>query len=247
MTAEQMTLAMTAVGIGVVHTLLGPDHYLPLIALARSRCWSGQRTMVITLSCGLGHVAGSVLLGVVGLSLGWALRDIAWWETARASVAGWLLLGFGLAYFAWGLRQGLRKRPHCHPHLHADGTLHRHPHNHLGTHAHPHQAATKLSFRGLLTGRFAGATAWALFVIFILGPCEPLIPLLLYPAATGSPASVALVATLFALATLTTMSIVVLLGRRGLAQLPAGSWERWAHAAAGAIVVACALAVQFGL
>lgn len=240
---EQATLAVTALGIGVVHTLLGPDHYLPFIALARSRSWSQRRTLLVTLLCGLGHVAGSILLGALGLALGWALAEMTWWEVARGSLAGWLLLGFGLAYLAWGVRQALRQRPHSHPHAHADGTIHTHEHRHVDGHSHPHEEIGPAPQRRL----FAGTTAWTLFVVFILGPCEPLIPLLMYPAAGGSAAGVALVATLFALGTLATMSVIVLLGRRGLASLPSGSWERWAHAAAGLVVVACGVAIQFGL
>lgn len=33
-------LLLTALTTGVVHTLLGPDHTVPLIALARDRNWS---------------------------------------------------------------------------------------------------------------------------------------------------------------------------------------------------------------
>ncbi len=243
MNGELAALATTAVAIGVVHTLLGPDHYLPFIALARSRGWTGRRTLGVTLVCGLGHVAGSLLLGALGLALGWALADVAWWESARGALAGWLLLGFGLAYLAWGVRRGLRRRPHSHVHAHADGSIHSHAHDHLGEHAHPHDVKTGVANRRL----FGGATAWTLFVLFVLGPCEPLIPLLVYPAAGGSAAGVALLVTLFALATLATMSLLVLVGRHGLARLPSGPWERWGHAVAGLVIVACGLAIQFGL
>jgi len=240
---ETATLALAALGVGVVHTLLGPDHYLPFIALARSRGWTRRRTLAVTLACGVGHVAGSVLLGALGLALGWALADVAWWEAARGGLAGWLLLAFGLAYFAWGLRRALRNRPHSHVHAHEDGTVHRHEHRHLAEHAHPHEARSGPGGRRL----FAGATAWTLFVVFVLGPCEPLVPLLMYPAAGGSAAGVALVVALFAAATLATMTLLVLAGRRGLARLPAGRWERWGHAAAGLIIVACGMAIRFGL
>lgn len=243
MSSEQAMLALAALGVGIVHTLLGPDHYLPFIALARSRGWTLRHTLAVTLVCGVGHVAGSILLGVLGLALGWRLADIAWWEMARGALAGWMLVGFGLAYLAWGLRQALRRRPHSHLHVHADGTAHSHEHSHLAEHAHPHEVAVRGSTRGAL----AGTTAWALFVIFILGPCEPLIPLLLYPAAGGNAASVALVVVLFSLSTLGTMSIVVLLATRGLARVRSGPWERWGHAAAGLVVVACGLAIQLGL
>ena len=238
MTEEQTLLVGAAASIGVVHTLIGPDHYLPFITLSRARGWSLARTIGVTLASGLGHVAGSVLLGSMGLALGWAVGGLERLEAVRGEIAGWLLLAFGLAYLAWGIRQGRRSQTHTHSHAHADGTVHEHTHTHLGEHGHPHGAP-----RGVVRS----ATAWSIFVIFVLGPCEPLIPLLIYPAAGGRAIDVALVVTVFALATLFTMTSLVLAGRAGLAWLPAGHWERWSHAVAGAIVAACGLAIQLGL
>jgi hypothetical protein len=45
-------------------------------------------------------------------------------------------------------------------------------------------------------------TPWALFIIFILGPCEALIPLFMYPAAQNSNGVVIMVAIVFGLVTL---------------------------------------------
>jgi threonine/homoserine/homoserine lactone efflux protein len=84
-------------------------------------------------------------------------------------------------------------------------------------------------------------------LIFIFGPCEPLIPVLMYPAAEGSWWGVALVALVFAAATLATMLAVVLLARQGLARIPLGGIERYSHALAGLALVACGLAIRLGL
>lgn len=243
MDGELAALAGAALAVGVVHTLLGPDHYLPFIALTRSRGWSARRTLGVTLLCGTGHVAGSLALGALGLALGRALTDVVGWEEVRGSATGWLLLGLGLAYLTWGVRRAVRSRPHAHVHAHADGTVHRHAHGHLGEHAHLHDTPERLADRRFLVG----ATAWTLFLVFVLGPCEPLVPLVMHPALGGDAAGVVLVAGSFAVATLATMSAVVLVGRRGLARLPAGAWERWSHAAAGLVIVLCGLAIRLGL
>ena len=241
MAAETGVLLLTATSIGVVHTLLGPDHYLPFVALARSRSWSLKRTVAITALCGVGHVLGSIALGFLGLALGWAVSGLVDFEALRGTLAGWLLLGFGLAYTAWGVRKALRGRPHAHVHAHTDGTLHLHPHQHReAEHAHPHDRPER-GLRGVLG-------PWTLFVIFVLGPCEPLIPLLIYPAAGGSWGAVAAVAGVFALATIGTMLVVVVCAALGLARLRLGAGvERWSHALAGAAVAACGLAVTLGL
>jgi len=244
MASETGLLLLTAASIGVVHTLLGPDHYLPFVALARSRAWSLKRTVAVTALCGVGHVAGSIALGFLGLALGWAVSGLVDFEALRGALAGWLLLGFGLAYTAWGVRRALRGRPHAHAHAHADGTLHVHPHHHREAgHAHPHDARAPGE-----TGLRAVLGPWTLFVIFVLGPCEPLIPLLMYPAAGGSWGGVAAVAGVFAFATIATMLTVVVVGALGLARLRLGAGaERWAHAAAGVALAACGLAVTLGL
>ncbi|RPJ77999.1 MAG: hypothetical protein EHM13_15225, partial [Acidobacteria bacterium] len=88
-------LVSTAAFIGLVHTLAGPDHYVPFIAMAKARGWSMARTMAITFVAGLGHVGSSVVLGALGIFLGWAVGGLEWFEGLRGDLAGWLLLGFG--------------------------------------------------------------------------------------------------------------------------------------------------------
>ena len=67
---ELALLLGTAVTIGFVHTVLGPDHYLPFIVMAKSGRWSAAKTAVVTALCGVGHIASSVALGLIGIALG---------------------------------------------------------------------------------------------------------------------------------------------------------------------------------
>ena len=41
-------LLSTAAILGIVHTILGPDHYVPFVAMGRARGWSLGRTLGIT-------------------------------------------------------------------------------------------------------------------------------------------------------------------------------------------------------
>lgn len=244
---EEQTLAalvVLAVTVGSVHTLLGPDHYLPFVALARAGRWSYVKTLLITLGCGLGHVLGSVLLGMLGLSLGLAVNLLEDVEGKRGSIAGWMLLGFGLAYTVWGARRALRGATHSHVHVHADGTVHEHPHDHQGGHVHVHADAAPTSNGA---SRRTGMAPWVLFIIFVFGPCEPLIPILFYPAAAHGPWSTVPVVAAYALSTLITMVVVVSLGYYGFERLRLARWERFSHAGAGVAITACGLAIQFGL
>lgn len=247
--SESLTiLTATAASIGLVHTLIGPDHYVPFIALAGARKWSLPKTLGVTAACGVGHVLGSVLLGGLGILLGLALGGLEWFEGFRGEIAGWLLLGFGLAYLVWGLRQAYRNRPHTHWHGHGDGSLHEHRHTHKQEHAHVHTAVQKAPSddrEDLAEGR--RVTPWVLFLIFIFGPCEALIPVLMYPAAEGSWWGVTLVVTVFGLTTVATMLATVTIGYLGISRLPLGRLERFSHALAGLALVACGLAIQLGL
>jgi threonine/homoserine/homoserine lactone efflux protein len=87
-------------------------------------------------------------------------------------------------------------------------------------------------------------TPWILFIIFVLGPCEPLIPLLMYPAAQQSHGGMLLVTVVFGIVTLSTMLGMVLLSQLGLERLPLKSMERYSHALAGATLFLCGLSIQ---
>jgi len=226
-------LFLTAASIGFIHTLLGPDHYLPFVAMSAARGWTERRTLWITALCGVGHVMGSVVIGLVGIGIGISLSRLQWFESFRGDVAAWLLTGFGLAYMAWGLKKAWRSRPHTHEHGHADGTLHRHEHGHEDPHLHPH----------VDPARARSITPWALFVIFVLGPCEPLIPLVMYPASKHSAWGLVVVVLAFGAVTIATMLAVVMLALRGLERLPLESAERYSHALAGAALSLCGLGI----
>ena len=103
-------LCGTAASIGLVHTALGPDHYLPFIMMGRARRWSLAKTAWITFLCGLGHVLSSVLLGLAGVLLGIQVMKLEVFEAFRGSIAAWLLIGFGFAYFVWGIRRVILNR-----------------------------------------------------------------------------------------------------------------------------------------
>ena len=237
MSPELVALTILAASIGVGHTLLGPDHYLPFVVLARARGWSKAKTVLITVLCGLGHVGSSVALGTAGIAVGVAVSRLEWIESARGDVAAWLLTAFGLVYMVWGLRRAVRHRTHSHVHAHAGGEIHVHVHEHERAHLHPHDQGAAAP----------AVTPWVLFTIFVFGPCEPLIPILMYPAAAESAFGVALVAGVFGAATILTMLAIVLLLSFGLSRLPTRGLERYSHALAGLAIFACGVAIHLGL
>jgi sulfite exporter TauE/SafE len=231
---EITVLMLSAAAIAFMHTILGPDHYLPFIAMAKARGWTTVKTLRITLLCGIGHLAGSVILGIIGITVGVQIASLEWLEGVRGDLAAWLLIGFGLAYTAWGIRQAVRNRPHSHWHSH-DGITHSHVHTHRQDHAHVHQKEAGEK----------SITPWIIFIIFVLGPCEPLIPLLMYPAARESLAGVMMVTLVFGAVTVLTMLVAVAVALHGLDKLRIKSLERYAHALAGSTILVCGLAIVF--
>ncbi|MHC4696438.1 MAG: sulfite exporter TauE/SafE family protein [Planctomycetota bacterium] len=251
-----MVLCSAAAAIGFVHTILGPDHYLPFVAMSRAGGWSLKKTGVVTVLCGIGHVLSSAILGLIGIAFGVAVFKLENIERARGDLAGWLLLAFGFVYFAWGVRRAIRNKPHTHRHAHADGTLHAHTHTHAAEHVHLHDrtsGAGSLTHPPLIHNPQSAIrnpqsmTPWVLFTIFVFGPCEPLIPILMYPAATGDMWDVALVTAVFGLTTLATMTTVVVFACAGLGSAPFGKLARYSHALAGFVILACGAAVKAGL
>lgn len=234
MSRELTILVSTAASLGFFHTLVGPDHYLPFIVMAKSGRWSLAKTSWITFLCGIGHIIGSVILGLVGVIFGVAVHKLVYIESVRGNIAAWLLSAFGLVYFVWGVRRAIKNKPHKHLHFHEDGSEHNHDHTHLDGHTHVHTKPGKPNM-----------TPWILFTIFVFGPCEPLIPLLMYPAAKNSTSGLLLVTGIFGGATIATMMSIVLISTFGINFLPMQKIERYNHALAGFAVLACGLAIQF--
>jgi hypothetical protein len=234
MVDELLVLTPVAASIALIHTLAGPDHYLPFIAMARAGRWGTAKTVRVTILCGLGHISSSIILALIGSAAVVGAQRLIRIEALRGDMAAWGLIAFGLAYGVWGLRKAIRRRSHHHTHAHADGTLHHHAHDHTGAHGHLHDAAA---------GR--KLTPWVLFTIFVLGPCEPLIPLLMFPAVKQSPLGFIYISFLFAAVTIAAMLAVVMLALVGMKQVSFKPLERWSHALAGLAILACGMAVKF--
>lgn len=212
-------LLLTAAFVGFFHTLTGPDHYLPFVMIARARNWSQMKTFWIALSCGIGHVGSSILLGIIGIFAGIGVEKLNVVEASRGEIASWIIIIFGLGYMIWGL---IHARKHHHGHSHHHGLT-------------EDKANTKK----------ANVTPWILFLIFVFGPCEPLIPLFIYPAAKQSMTGVVLVSVVFTVTTLITMLTIIMLSLKGLNTVKLGFAERYTHAIAGATICLCGLAIVF--
>jgi len=232
MTQGIQVLSITAASVALFHTLLGPDHYLPFIVMSKAGKWSMTKTVWVTLLSGIGHVASSVVLGFLGIFFGLGVNKLTHLETGRGSLAAWMLIAFGFAYLVWGIRKAYKNRKHSHLHVHEDGTFHTHTHNHHIEHTHLHEDKVNKKL-----------TPWVLFVIFILGPCEPLIPIVMYPAAEHDYIGLIWVTAVFGVVTILTMLSIVVVSAYGISFLPLGKLEKYAHALAGGTILLSGLAI----
>ena len=234
MTNEFTLLLLTAVSIAFLHTLAGPDHYLPFIMISKARNWSLAKTSWFTVLCGLGHVGSSIVVGFVGIAFGLALSKLELFESVRGSIIAWLFAAFGLVYLVWGIYRILRNKPHVHKHYHGNGEEHLHEHNHHKDHLHVHEEKSK-----------ANITPWILFTIFVFGPCEPLIPIVMYPAAKHNFTELIIVTSVFSIVTILTMLTVVLIASYGIKLLPMKTMEKYSHVMAGGTILLCGLGMVF--
>jgi sulfite exporter TauE/SafE len=228
--SEIQLLVVTAISIACLHTLTGPDHYLPFIALSKSRRWSASKTVGWTIICGSGHVLSSVLLGMGGAALGWSLSKLGWVETVRGGIAGWFMMVFGFVYGSWGVYNAFKNIAHKHFDVNSRNDVFVYEHRH-GQPVSP--------------GERYKVTPWVMFIIFILGPCEPMIPLLYFPAAKNSWLGMGILITVYTIVTLVTMLAMVLLGYFGIGFLKTGKLERYAHAIGGLTIFTCGLGMVF--
>jgi nickel/cobalt transporter (NicO) family protein len=236
MSSDLNILLVTAASVGFIHTVTGPDHYLPFVVIAKARKWTMAKTSLITLACGIGHVGSSVVLGGLGIALGVMLSKIEGIESFRGNLAAWAFVLLGLGYMIWGIYRALRNKPHKHIHYHAGKTTHEHEHMHEQNHDHVHK-----------TEKIVNLTPWVLILIFVLGPCEVLIPMLMYPAAEHGTKGIVLVSSVFAVSTIATMLVIVTLLTTGFNKIPFGKLERWTHAIAGATILISGIAILLGL
>jgi hypothetical protein len=203
-------LMVAAATVGSLHSI-APDHWVPFAAVARARGWSGARTARVTLLCGFGHVTVSAAMGLLGLWLGVSVLQA--FGRRLESLAGILLVAFGLVYGIWGLRGAFGRRVHGHTHAHYD---------------HVHDPSR--------------ATVCGLFLLFSADPCVAVIPLILAAAPLGA-ARVAAVVVVYELATLVAMVALVLPARAGVNVVRAAWLDQYGDAAAGALIAAVGLLV----
>ena len=209
---------LAALITAVVHTIMGPDHYLPFVAIAKSRGYGLAKTLLWTFICGVGHIASALVIALMFIYFSHWLSEenFLWLEENRGNVAAYALIGLGAAYLLWALR-------------------HRWQHKHQAEHNHLQEISEQKSI-----------ALWVVFIIFVLGPCEALLPILTASSVLGVSAVISST-LIFSAATILTMMSAVALGVWGIGALRFEHLEKYAHEIAGGTIMACGVAIICGL
>lgn len=231
MSTTLTTLLIAALLGGIIHTLAGPDHYLPFIAMAKSRRYNLTKTLMWTMICGIGHIVAALLLALafIGFTQVISAAKIEWIEKWRGDLAAYSLIGLGAAMLVYALYNRWRKNPHSHKHAYDDGSTKIHTHRVSET--HPPQNEKSVSY-------------WMIFLIFVFGPCEALLPMLTASAIFGT-LGILLTAIIFSLTTIATMLLTVTIGYYGWQTLRFNWLEKYPHEIAGATLMMCGMAIAF--
>lgn len=123
-----ITLIAGSFFLSVLHALI-PNHWLPILAIAKKEQWSVAQTTRVTLIAGLSHAASTVMIGMGLALLGSKLADAV--ESFTHYVAPGLLIALGLFYIYQHSR-----------------------HHHFHLHGHPEQASHSRIIFSLATAMF---------------------------------------------------------------------------------------------
>jgi len=194
-------LLTSTLSIAFLHSL-APDHWMPFAVIGKAKRWSKMKLIWVTFISGIGHVGSSILLGCIGILLGFSLSRIRGIESQRGEIALWLLIGFGVAYTIWGLKKARNYK-----------------HEHVDT--------------GDITKKTV--TLWTLFAVFVLGPCEPLVPLMFLATEYGWH-GILLTSLVFSIVTVSMMLVQTMLAHFGVKLIRHDIAEKYSHAFAGLVI-----------
>jgi len=230
METELSILLVTAISVSVLHTISGPDHYIPFIAIGKTKGWKLPRIVMWTAICGSAHVMASVLLALGGAAIGFSLSKIDGLNEVRGGLASWAIFIFGVLYLLYGLYGVYKEKKHKHFDLYDDGSVY--------VFEHDHKQMTYPTNRRKVT-------PWILFLIFLLGPCEVLFPLLTYPAVEQSTSNMLILIGVFLSTTVSTMILVVSLMYFGFKLIKIDWLEKYVVPISGLSIAVCGIGMVF--
>jgi hypothetical protein len=93
-------LVGTVAGVGILHTLV-PDHWAPIVAVARQRSWTMAETARAAAIAGLGHVLSTLGLGILVWVAGAAVAARYGHTVNVFAAVALIAFGLWIAYGGW--------------------------------------------------------------------------------------------------------------------------------------------------
>jgi ABC-type nickel/cobalt efflux system permease component RcnA len=188
-------VAWTGFAAGAAHVVTGVDHLAALLPISIGRRF---RAFFLGARWGLGHSAGVLLVGSLGLAFRSSL-DLELVGSVAERLVGVMLIALG----GVGIRRALGLRLHSHVHEH-DGTRHAHLHAHVASDPAPgRHAGNEELHRHRHTAFFAGTLHGVAGTAHVLG----VLPALALPGWSASAGYLAA----FAVGTVLAMGVFALL------------------------------------
>jgi len=199
---------VTVGAVGVFHTLV-PDHWAPIVVIARQRKWSPARTGRAAALAGIGHVTSTLALGLVVWIAGATAAARYGHIVSVTSAIALIAFGLWIAYGGWKEARTLGQ--------HLD-----HPHDDEHPVGEVHDSASSRT---------------ALLLILGSSPMIEGIPAFL-AASTDGVLVLTTMAVVFAAATITTYVATCVAGVVSLRKVSIGPLERYGELLSGALVAA---------
>ena len=207
-------LTTAATGFGVAFVhAVIPIHWLPFVLTGRAHGWTLSRTLLVNLLAGTGHVTVTAVLGALAAWLGLTLDRML--QGIFPKVAAGVLVLFAAYYLIQQFRGHGR-----HHHGHADVA----------------EDAGQHSRRG------DRAAALGLISLLLVSPCEAFIPVYLAGVPSGWYGFAFLTAVL-AVATLSSMLVLVTVSWKSLATARFKFIEHWESGLIGAVLLLLAVVI----
>ncbi len=240
-----LLLIVTVATVGVLHTIV-PDHWAPIVVVARQQGWSIAHTSRSAALAGLGHVTTTLLLGALLWIVGASLASRYAHYVSLASAIALISFGLWIAYSGW--KETRQERTdhdhghlkHAHLHTHEAGAPHVHLHEHdtNATHEISEDVPTPHEHEHSTSGRTA------LLLIMGSSPMVEGIPAFLGASTKGTHV-LGLMALVFAISTIATYMVMCVAGVRSLQQRSLGPLEKYGEVLSGLFVAAVGLYALF--
>lgn len=240
-TTSVVVLLLAGAGVALVHALL-PDHWMPVAVIARAQHWSMGRTGRVAVWTGVGHVIGSLALGVLVIALGYGLKGIVRLE---GPIVGVVLVLTGVGVFLWSLRQPGHTHPHGDAHAHGHPHPHEHTHEHGNAHDHEapedHPPARTTARTGSSAAAHQRRGVWLVPAGIAASPDPTILPVFLAAIAVNLQTAVEVV-VVYSLVTIVAMAGLTVAAAWGGYRVK-GEWlERHANQVTAAVLVALGIA-----